>query len=760
MGRAVEPADFLHEIGGGATTLFMDGPNPGQPVRPLLNDPGDPLMLRLTLRTLLAWLDGVLPADEADAFADKLSSSASARMLVDRIRAVVAHPGLDSPKVIGRGLGPDANSVAEYLNNSLPADAVATFERVCIESDAHLAEVAACHRMLVEARNDPSIFEPPEPREIDRLLAATLGLAGNASVSTGTVEKHPEPQPVKPQQAASQAAEPSKTSMTAWAAVIMAVLLVGLLAGTLAWKLMPGRSGEVMPRNADAVAVREPPPEPPRAPEEPAVEPPPAAPQTEEAAAKNEEEVPKQDPTRETAVVAPSREPEATVAAAEDPKPKVGRVPGGDALAIGAKATPVAVEPAATTPTKPVPAAPPPQPAPDEPAFATVGGIPLLLKRIGETGGPADWAVLAAESPLSASADLLVPEGFFPTLSVGKATIRLIGPARAVLRPRDDAAAEIELVFGRAIVGGIEAGRPMAFVAGQLAGRLEAGDPIGLEVRFDRAAGSDPAAEPATTVGSIAFPAGGRLALEPGIAAIAVPDAGLIRPDGSVATGVVVTGRGEASRGLPEWLASPSAQRLLDRLAADALAASLASAPPPAALERLLEDNRLENRSAAAATLAVMGRYEPLAEMLAKEEQGLRLPARAWASLERATVPLAIARGPTSEVRLLAAFEPVVPPDDGKLVRQLVVGFSNESLAEGGDAVLVAALEHPSLLIRRLAASRLHGAVPLATADRLRYRPDGPPDARAEAVKWWRTQLEKGRIRGGGEGGLSKAEGE
>ncbi len=721
-------------------------------------------MLRLTLRTLLAWLDGVLPAEEADAFAEKLSSSGSARMLVDRIRAVVAHPGLDSPKLVGRGLAADANSVAEYLTNSLPADAVATFERVCIESDAHLAEVAACHRMLVEARNDPSIFEPPEPHELDRLLAATGGLAGGVIGSTVPAAKPPEPEPVKPQPAASPAARSSKSSITAWASVIMAVLLVGLLAGTLAWRLMPGKSGGAMSGDADAVAVREPPPPPPQAPEEPAAEPPPAAPQTEEAAAK-EEATPKQELKRETAVVAPPpREPEAAVAAAapppapatEDPKPAVGRVPGGDALAIGAKATPAATVPTNPAPNDPVP--PPPPPGGNGPAFATVGGIPLLLNRVGEAGGPADWAVVAAESPLAAPADLLVPEGFFPTLTVGKATIRLIGPARAVLRPREDAAAEIELVFGRAIVGGIEADRPIAFVAGQLAGRLEAGDPIGLEVRFDRAAGSDPATEPATAVGSIAFPAGGRLSLEPALAAITAAEEGLIRPDGSVATGVVVTGRGEASRGLPEWLESPSAPRLLDRLAADALAASLASAPTPVALERLLEDNRLENRSAAAATLAVMGRYEPLAELLAKEEQGMRLPARAWESLERATVPLALDRGPTSAGRLLAAFESVVPPDAGKLVRQLVVGFPDESLAAGGDAVLVAALEHPSLLVRRLAASRLHGAVPLAAADRLRYRPEGPPDARAEAVKWWRTQLEKGRIRGGGEGGLSKAE--
>jgi len=722
-------------------------------------------VLRLTLRTLLAWLDGVLPADEAEAFASKLSSSGSARGLVDRIRAVVAHPGLDSPKVVGRGLGADANSVAEYLTNSLTAEAVAAFELVCIESDAHLAEVASCHRTLAEARNTPLIFEPPEPRELERLLAATAGLAGGASGSA-----LPKANPAAPSPAASRSIKASKTSTTAWASLIAAMLLLGMLAGTLAWRLMPGETGGGMPSNVDAVALREPPPpEPPPAPEEPPVEATPAVRQEEQASPRKEEAVANQDPKRENAVVSPPGETEVAVAEpapapepeTDTPKPPAGRVPGGDALAIGAKPTPATTVPAVPAPADPVlngPRVAAPPPGIDKSAFAIVDATPLFLQRIGEKGGPADWAVLAVEPPLTASADLLVPEGFFPTLSIGKATIRFIGPARAVLRPRKDAAAEIELVFGRAIVSGIEAGRPIAFVAGQLSGRLESGDPIGMEVRFDRAVGSDPTTVPSAAIGSIAFPAGGRLMVEPGAAA--AMDEGLIRPDGSVATGVVVTGRGEAYRGLPEWLASPAAPRLLDRLAADAVARSLAAAPTPAALERLLEDNRLENRSAAAATLAVMGRYEPLAELLAEEGQGLRLPARAWESLEQATIPLALARGPTSAGSLLAAFESVVPRNDRKLVSRLVVGFSDESLAEGGDVDLVAALEHPLLLVRRLAASRLHGAVPLPAADRMRYRPDGPPDARAEAVKWWRTQLEKGRIRGGAEGGLSKAQGE
>ncbi len=753
-------------------------------------------MLRLTLRTLLAWLDGVLSADEADAFAAKLSASGSARVLVDRIRAVVAHPGLDSPKVVGKGLGADANTVAEYLTNSLPAEAVAAFEMVCIESDVHLAEVASCHRTLVEARNSPRVFEPPEPHELERLLAATGGLASGA---IGSERSKAKPAAASPAAPSSRAASPaaslpktpspaaasttmkgSKTSPVAWASLIAAVLLLGALAGTLAWRLMPNETGGAVPKNKDAVALRESPaPAPvPPAPADPAVEAiPVVSPEPEPSLPAKENAGPKQDLKRDDALVSPPpRETDASVAAVgaepapepapDAPQPSAGRVPGGDALAIGATIRPPATIPKQPAPNDPKPADPArkesgPATLParnDGSAFAIVGVAPLFLQRIGDAGGPADWKVVAPQSPLSASTDLLVPEGFFPTWAVGKATIRVIGPARVVVRPRKDAAAEIELVFGRAIVGGIEAGRPIAFVAGDLSGRLDAGDPIGLEVRFDRPFGSDPEAVPSAAVGSIAFPEGGRLTFEPG-AAVAVED-GLIRPDGSVATGVVVTGRGEASRGLPDWLASPSAPRLLDRLAAEAVARSLATAPTPEALERLLGDNRLENRSAAAATLAVMGRYEPLADLLAEEQQGLRLPARAWEALEQSTVPLALARGPTSAGSLLAAFESVVPPNDRDLVRRLVVGLSGQSLAEGGDAVLVAALEHPVLLVRRLAASRLLGAVRPAAADRLRYRPDGPPAARAEAVKWWRSQLEKGRIRGGAEGGLSNAEGE
>lgn len=100
--------------------------------------------MRLTLRTLLAWLDHILPEDEQKELGDKVTGSTMAQLLVDRIRKVIERPAISAPKVDGKGLAADANSVAEYLTNTLDSEQLESFERICVESDMHLAEVAAC----------------------------------------------------------------------------------------------------------------------------------------------------------------------------------------------------------------------------------------------------------------------------------------------------------------------------------------------------------------------------------------------------------------------------------------------------------------------------------------------------------------------------------------------------------------------------------------------------------------------------------------
>ena len=55
--------------------------------------------------------------------------SHSAELLVERIRTATRRARLGAPKVEGRGIGLDANSVAEYLDSTLPAERVADFEQ-------------------------------------------------------------------------------------------------------------------------------------------------------------------------------------------------------------------------------------------------------------------------------------------------------------------------------------------------------------------------------------------------------------------------------------------------------------------------------------------------------------------------------------------------------------------------------------------------------------------------------------------------------
>ena len=126
--------------------------------------------MRLTLRTLLAYLDGILPDAARDDLAKQVDGNATAESLIKRIHRAVARPEIPAPKVDGRGLADDANTVAEYLDNSLPADRLADFEKICLESDLHLAEVAACHELLAQVARDPAVVKPLDAASHDRLL--------------------------------------------------------------------------------------------------------------------------------------------------------------------------------------------------------------------------------------------------------------------------------------------------------------------------------------------------------------------------------------------------------------------------------------------------------------------------------------------------------------------------------------------------------------------------------------------------------------
>jgi len=104
--------------------------------------------MRLTLRTLLAYLDQTLEPQDAENLKSKLVESGFATQLVQRIESVMRNGQLSAPSPEAVGPVEDANAISEYLDSTLPVEQVAEIERACLESDPHLAEAAACHQVL------------------------------------------------------------------------------------------------------------------------------------------------------------------------------------------------------------------------------------------------------------------------------------------------------------------------------------------------------------------------------------------------------------------------------------------------------------------------------------------------------------------------------------------------------------------------------------------------------------------------------------
>lgn len=124
--------------------------------------------MRLTLRTLLAYRDRVLNANELEDMHGRVQQSAMASNLVKRLESLSQRTNILAPPIEGKGLGADANSIAEYLDDSLKGDKVPELERICLESDVQLAELSQCHTLLSAALST-SVGVPDSLRQ--RVLA-------------------------------------------------------------------------------------------------------------------------------------------------------------------------------------------------------------------------------------------------------------------------------------------------------------------------------------------------------------------------------------------------------------------------------------------------------------------------------------------------------------------------------------------------------------------------------------------------------------
>src|SRR5205814_2536 len=106
----------VYESAGGAPQILV-GVLPNERCHPM----------RLTLRTLLAYMDDTLEPTQSKEIGQKVADSHVARELIERIKKVTRRRGVTVPPAAGPDKI-DANTVAEYLDNDLPSDVVSEIE--------------------------------------------------------------------------------------------------------------------------------------------------------------------------------------------------------------------------------------------------------------------------------------------------------------------------------------------------------------------------------------------------------------------------------------------------------------------------------------------------------------------------------------------------------------------------------------------------------------------------------------------------------
>lgn len=129
---------------------------------------------RLTLRTLLAYLDDTLEPTETRSIGEKVQESQTAQEMIKRIKILVRRRRLTTPPFTGPDARFDANTVAEYLDNVLDTKVVSEIEELCREenpaADLYLAEIASSHQILTLILGEPITVPSPAKQRMYGLV--------------------------------------------------------------------------------------------------------------------------------------------------------------------------------------------------------------------------------------------------------------------------------------------------------------------------------------------------------------------------------------------------------------------------------------------------------------------------------------------------------------------------------------------------------------------------------------------------------------
>lgn len=721
--------------------------------------------MRLTLRTLLAYLDDLLEPADAESIGQKIHDSDFATQLVGRLRDVTRRLRLSAPKLNGRGLAQDANTVAEYLDNTLPAERIPEFERICLESDVHLAEVAASHQILTLVLGAPAEVLPESRQRMYEITGETVPPSAvtpppapplQTVFDVAAVDEPVDAILVEPDRPSRPKPEVpdylrERSSMTGrWLPIVAALVLVTLLGwviyqavGPLGNKLASVDQEPAADEQAEAAFDPEPRPT--------VVEP--AVPDLAPADESVEVGIESTDVV-ETPPTAPPLTPPAGNLAATPSSPTLPSevMPAEPENGLGTAIPPAdALDDAMPDDASEIPLVTAPATEPemtegesDATPSATTGanGIgrrvasnrDILLRRDPQSRL---WGQLAAADILYPNDELLTLPAYRSTLTLGVgANVQMIGPTLIKLEfDPTSRVPGIEIDFGRITI--MSAGRDdmqVNLVVGERRATLTFGaaeTTIAIDVRSQLRVGADPAAEAAPLAADLYITSGELVWRDASGAEVK-----LAAPAHEVLLGNEALVADRAGVEFPAWTTGVDDARPIDQRAAMSMRDNIQPDRDIVLnLKEMASDRRPEVASLAARSLSYLDEYGALVATLSDSTQ------RSFWPPNIAALRDALGRGTESATLVRATFEKQ-RSDDGVQLYRLLCGYTPEQLQAGAARELVDLLDHEDLDFRVLGITNLTEITGTANF----YRPERSIQERQSQVQKWRQRLAAGDI--------------
>lgn len=737
--------------------------------------------MRLTLRVLLAYLDNILEPADAKAVEAKIAESENVSTLVHHIREITKRMRVSAPEVLGKGLGLDPNTVAEYLDYGLSDDGVRDFENVCMTSDVHMAEVAACHEILSLVLVKPAEIDPNTRQRMYKLLHEPQQAVLRAEPVGPPVPSASAP--LRP--ATAPAAAPAATSAAAHAdqrrksevpdylrqpdeeeapvaagtnyfflALAVAALIVAGTIGALAFTPHNSLPGFLKPWQLTMFPAM--------APDDVA-----EAPAANIAAPVATPTVIATPAATGTLPIVTATAPATTVTTvAPTPTATAMVATAGEGLRQPASAlTTAAVAPPASTaavvapvPSNVMPATAPPAPSATMPMAAAtaspvvvaapaVSGSPAKIEQVGRVSSDMSqvllrfnpqqgWVRVQPRDVVVVGDRLLALPGYRPQVALANGlTFDMLAGSAVELLPLDAAGTPgVRLLRGRLMlftVGGPQGKLLLEDGMKQVTLTLGGGAEVALEHLFRRYVGTDPAGGPLPWALVVTVKSG-----ELGWSGRAGEQQSLKGPGQWVLTDS--TDVAPLAGGLPPAWMSVDERDLLERQAADYLETALRGGKAvKVALEETVGDRRSENQQLALRCLAQLGAFDDYLPILNDATQR-------YATYDRylGYMSEAMDWGPFYAESVRAAMIKHHGPAKGAELYRMLWSYDDEQLRGGMAKYLVETLDHEELDFRTLAYWNLTRITGLSIS----YAPQDPPLKRRPNIQKWVQKLELGQI--------------